>query len=389
MKAYMFITAVILTLSLNNAFSQNAGSTDSNNETDNLDLNRLQTLVTDIKDENVQLQDRLQVLEGYVIDDNLNVVLETVNKEKFKSEIRILYKMYEAGENILYHIIRETNNFNLSYKHLILQNQFNSIVNPINYPGFTIPLKTTLNSLGDKKPTPDIQSDLSNFQSIVPFVTNPLLSSGVSIVSYFLAKYNKRSKIGNADFEKMMCVLNFTTTAADKYNVNVNAVRTLSEKIDNYNAKLKVFFESYLKSIGYTAGYDAYIESKGSEGKDFLKPTRDEFFNTLLADTTNIGALDFMTESDDNASFYIEQVKFHLNEYEALLLDIESSIARYEEFVNSLSELATSSCEGVRQNTNEAFLSIKESIDGVKKAFLIVSKENRVPGSQKRTLFGL
>lgn len=105
MKAYMFMTALILILSLNNAFSQNAGSTDSNHEADNLDLNRLQTLVTDIKDENVQLQDRLQVLEGYVIDDNLNVVLETVNKEKFKSEIRILYKMYEAGENILYHII--------------------------------------------------------------------------------------------------------------------------------------------------------------------------------------------------------------------------------------------------------------------------------------------
>src|SRR5690606_19063944 len=109
--------------------------------------------------------------------------------------------------------------------------------------------------------------EISNLSSIIPFVTNPLLGSGVSIVSYFLAKFNKKSKIGNEDFEKMMCVLNFTTTAADKYNVNVSAVKTLSQKIDNYNAKLKVFFDLYLKSIGYTAGYEAYIDSKASEGK--------------------------------------------------------------------------------------------------------------------------
>jgi len=356
---------------------------------ENLDLNKLQNIVTEIKDENTKLQSRLQDLEGSVTKDNLNKVLKTANVEKFKSDMNVLEKRYEAGENVLYHIIKETNNFNLSYKQLVLQSQFGILVNPMTYPEFTTPLKTTINSLKDKKPMPDIAQDLSNITSIVPYLDNPIVNSGLSIVSYFIAKFNKKNDIDNQNFEKMMCVLNFISTADTEYKVNVSTIKTLRDKIDNYNKKLKDFFDLYLQSIGYTAGYDAYILSKTTQGNDFLNHTRLSYFNTILIDTTKIGIINYSTSKDDNVSYYIEQVKFQLSEYESLLLDIENSINGYDKFIRDLSIIANSSCDGVKNQTKEPIKVINENVADVKTAFNIVSKENKVPADLKRILFGL
>jgi hypothetical protein len=383
MKILTILAVILLT------FGQVIAQTDSTKKVENLDLNKLQNIVTDIKDENTKLQGRLQVLEGSVTKDNLNRVLKTANIEKFKSDMNVLEKRYEAGENVLYHIIKETNQFNLSYKQLVLQSQFGALVNPMSYPEFTTPLKTTLNSLKDKKPMPDIAQDLSNLSTTVPYLNNPVVNSGLSIVSYFIAKYNKKSKIDNQNFVKMMCVLNFITTAETEYKVNVSTIKTLRDKIDNYNKKLKDFFDLYLQSIGYTAGYDAYITSKTTQGNDFLNPTRESYFNTLLTDTTKIGIINYSTSKDDNVSYYIEQVKFQLSEYESLLLDIENSINGYEKFTTDLSNLAISSCDGVKNQTKDTFNAISDNVADVKKAFNIVNKENKVPADQKRILFGL
>lgn len=383
-----YLSIALVFLGLHAAFAQEEAAEDSLYHIESLDLDNLQNIVSEIREENLQLQERLQALEGDVTNENFNKIIKSANKEKFISDINILQKRFEAGENVLYHIIKETNNFNLSYKHLVLQNQFNTLLNPMNYPSFTTPLKTTMNSLGDKKPL-NIEEDISNLSGTVPYLANPVINSGISIATYFLARFNKKSKVDNANFEKMMCVLNFTATAENHYNLNVNTVESLSNKIDNFNLKLKAFFDLYLKSIGYSEGYDAYIDRKGTEGNDFLRPTRESFFNDLLSDTTNIGIINFVSDNDDNVSYYIEQVKFQLNEYEALLLDIENSIMRYEEFVNDISNLADKSCEGVRTQTQASFNSIKENVSGVKKAFYVVNKENRVPASLKKTLFGL
>lgn len=389
MKTSLTLLLAILVFNVNSSFAQPEAEQDSTYQIENLDLNNLQNIVTGIKDENSKLQERLQTLESGVTKDNLNKIIKSANIEKFKSDINVLQKRYEAGENVLYHIIKETNQFNLSYKQLVLQSQFSALVNPMNYPEFTTPLTTTLNSLKDKKPVPDIAQDLSNLSSAVPYLDNPVVNSGLSIVSYFIAKYNKKSKIDNENFGKMMCVLNFISTAEGQYNTNVSTVIMLSNKIDNYNKKLKEFFNLYLISIGYTAGYDAYITSKTTQGNDYLNPTRESFFNSMLSDTTKIGIINYTSDKDDNVSYYIEQVKFQLNEYEALLLDIENSISQYDDFVTNLSTMAESSCDGVKNKTAESFSTIKSNVSGVKKAFEVVNTENRVPADQKRILFGL
>jgi len=383
MKNLTILAIILLTI------GQAIAQTDRTKKVENLDLDNLQNIVTDIKEENTKLQGRLEVLEGSVTKDNLNKVLKLANIEKFKSDMNVLEKRYEAGENVLFHIIRETNQFNLSYKQLVLQSQFDALVNPMSYPEFTTPLKTTLNSLKDKKPMPDIAQDLSNLSSAVPYLNNPVVNSGLSIVSYFIAKYNKKSEIDNQNFGKMMCVLNFITTAETEYKVNVSNIKTLSDKIDNYNKKLKDFFDLYLQSIGYTAGYDAYITSKGNQGSDFLNNTREFYFNTILTDTTKIGIINYSTNKDDNISYYIEQVKFQLNEYESLLLDIDNSINGYEKFTTELSKLANSSCDGVKNQTKDTFKAINDNVAGVKQAFYTVNKENKVPADLKRILFGL
>ncbi|RXJ50425.1 hypothetical protein [Gelidibacter gilvus] len=383
-KAILLISSILI-LIVGKTFAQS----DTIKKIENLDLNKLQNIVTDIKVENTNLQKRLESLEGSVTKDNLNKVLKTANIEKFKSDMNVLDKRFEAGENVLYHIIKETNNFNLSYKQLVLQSQFGALINPMTYPEFTTPLKTTLNSLKDRKPIPDISQDLSNISSTVPYLSNPVVNSGLSIVSYFIAKYNNKSAINNQNFDKMMCVINFITTAETDYKVNVSTIKTLRDKIDNYNIKLKGFFDLYLQSIGYNSGYDAYITSKTTHGNNFLNQTRESFFNSILSDTTKIGIINYSTNKDDNVSYYIEQVKFQLSEYESILLDIENSINGYEKFTNDLSETANSSCAGVKNQTKDTFKVINDNISDVKLAFNIVNKENKVPADLKRVLFGL
>lgn len=358
-------------------------------EVENLDLNKLQNIVTDIKDENQKLQDRLQSLESNLTKDNLNKIIKSANIVKFKSDLSVLVKRYEAGENVLYHIIKETNQFNLSYKQLVLQSQFHRLINPMSYPEFSVPLRSSINSLSDKKPMGNIAQDFSNISSRIPFLNNPFINSGVSIVSFFIAKYNKKSKISNENFAKMMCVLNFITSTEADYKLNVNIINSLSNKIDNYNKKLKDFFNLYLKSIGYSKGYDSYIDNKINMGSDFFLPTRDRFVNNILSDTTKIGIINYATNKDDNVSYYIEQVKFQLSEYESLLLDIENSIINYEKFIKRVSSNADNSCSSVKGRTRSTFKNINKNIESVKRAFIIVNKENKVPADQKRILFGL
>jgi TolA-binding protein len=390
MKSKMFTVLALISLLTENGLAQLPQKQKPDTvKIETLDLNKLQNIVTDIRTENTKLQGRLQTLEGTVTKDNLNKIVKQANIEKFKSDIKVLKKRYEAGENVLYHIIKETNQFNLSYKQLVLQSQFSLLVNPMTYPEFTTPLKTTLNSLKDKKPMPDIAQDLSNLSTTVPYLNNPIVNSGLSIVSYFIAKYNKKSEIDNLNFGKMMCVLNFISSAETEYKANVATVKSLSDKVDNYNRKLKDFFDLYLKSINYTAGYDAYIKAKTEQGNDFLSTTRDPFFNSILLDTTRIGIFNYSSDKDDNVAFYIEQVKFQLSEYESLLLDIENSINGYEKFTVGLASIANASCDGVRNTTKNTFTTITENVTGVKTAFNIVNKENKVPADQKRILFGL
>jgi hypothetical protein len=355
-----------------------------------LDKNNLQTIVNEIKSENNSLQSRLQALENNATKNNLNELLKKANIEKFKSDMNILKMRYEAGENVLSHIIRETNQFNLSYKQLVLQTQFSRLVNPKTFPTFTTPLQTTLNSLGDKKPIPDIAQDLSNLSSSIPYLKNPVLNSGLSVVSYFIAKNNNHRRINNQNYNDMMCVLNFITTADTEYKINVTTIEILSSKIDKFNVKLKDFFSLYLQAVGYTAGYNAYSNSKKNQGDNFLNTTREQYFNTeILPDTTRIGMFTYTTNKDDNVLYYIEQVKFLLNEYESILVDIENSINGYEKFTNDIAELANSSCNGVKSETEEIFIDIKDKLSDVRSAFNTVMAENQVPADQKRILFGL
>ncbi len=331
----------------------------------------------------------IQKLEATINSENFIKVLKSVNVAKFKNDVNALETRYIAGEEILIHIIREINNFKYSYELLVLQTDFASLTNPTSYTEFNNSLNSTMNSLKDKKYAPDIAEKLSKFTSSLPFLSNPVLNSGFSIASFMIAKFNDKKKFDSSSFNNMTCVLNFTTSTNAEYNTMVQQIIYLRDKIEMYNNTIKSFFTQYLQSIGYKGDYDSYIALRNANGSDFLKTTRKDFFNSILSDTTSIGIVASTTDKDDNVSYYLEQVKFYIAEYETVLRDMGNSITTYETFHNNLKKAADNSCNDVRTAATPKLNSIKSNIDKVKRAFALVSVENRIPANLKRTLLGL
>lgn len=355
----------------------------------NLDIDKLNKIEEQIRISDSVTTAKIKSLETSITNKNFIEVLRAANTTKFKNDVSSLKGRFIAGEEILNHIIRETNSFNFSYQQLVLQSEFSALTNPTNYPEFTSPLANTLNSLKDKKPIPDISQDLSNLTSNIPYLNNPAVSSGLSIVSYFIAKYNDKRKFENENFKKMTCVLNFTSSTEADYKMTVQRIIYLRDKIEKYNSNIKEFFSQYLKAIGYQNGYVAYNQERTTNGSDFLEPTRKQFFNSILADTSAIGIVAISTDKDDNVSYYMEQVKFYIAEYESILRDIDNSIVAYDQFYTNLNNSVNASCDGIKSFARPKLTTIQENITRVKNAFKVVNEENKIPANLKRTLLGL
>jgi hypothetical protein len=355
----------------------------------NLDLQKLREIEKTIKLNDSLSDEKIKRLEASITNQNFIRVLKSANTEKFKNDVAALKGRYVAGEEILNHIIRETNSFNLSYQQLVLQGEFASLTNPLNYSQFTSTLTQTLNSLGDKKPIPDITLDVSALSSSMPFLNNPVVSSGLSIASYFIAKYNDKRKFESESFKSMTCVLNFTSSTDSEYKLTIQRIYYLRDKIEKYNSNIKEFFTQYLKSIGYNDGYIQYSQERNNNGSDFLESERKKYFDSILSDTVAIGLVGSATEKDDNVSYYMEQVKFYIAEYEEILRDIGNSIIAYEQFYTSLESTVNNSCDGIKTVASPKLAAIKVNMVKVKDSFKIVDEQNRIPASLKRTLLGL
>lgn len=378
----------ILILFLSVTFVGQIISQETNNIV-NLDIEKLKKIEKQIQSNDSSANARIKELESRLNSSNFVAILKKANVEKFKNDVSILKNRYLAGEEILNHIIRETNSFNLSYQQLVMQNEFSDLTNPTNYPEFTNPLRTTLNSLGDKKPIPDISADLSNLKQNIPYLNNPVVNSGLSMVSYFIAKYNDKRKFESESFKKMTCVLDFTSKTESEYKLNIQRITVLRDKIETFNSNIKNFFALYLKAIGYNDGYSSYIANRNNSGSDFLDNQRLTFFNSILSDTSAVGVVSISTSKDDNVSYYIEQVKFFIAEYESIIRDIDNSITSYDLFYNNLNSNLAISCEGIKSFAMPKLSKVNDNLNKVKAAFKIVNEENKIPANLKRTLLGL
>jgi hypothetical protein len=354
---------------------------------DSLDKEHIAKLVSGISKENAELREKLTKLETTINSTNAITVLKDANVERYKTYVNNLNSRHQAGEIVIMHIIREINQFSLSYSQLLLQSEFSSLSNPTKFKTFNSSMQQSFEGLKKRKMLPSSE-DVSQIGKVIPMIDKAPISSIVSVVSYFLDKYNKKKELRSDIFNKLNCVLNFTSKVDGEYQIYIFRVTELNTKINTYKDNIKKFYSLYLNSINYNGGYEQYVKDKKNIASDFMKKRRDDFFGKLTSETTSIGIVNYETSSDDDVLYNIEQVKYYLTEYENLLIEINDNINKYEDFVANLKEFNKSLCPDLQEETSKSFDDILKKIKVVKDNFKIVYEENRIDANTKRILFG-
>ena len=350
----------------------------------------IEKISNDIIAENRKLADRLSALERDAVNRNdIIAILTNANKERYQSSSNNLSNRYKAGEQVVNHIIKETNQFNLSFSQLLLQNEFATLADPTNYTEFNHAINQALEVLGDRKLGMFANIfNVEDLKSIAPVMTNPIISTSFSLVSYFLANYHKKEKLKTDNFNRLTCILDYTTQVKSEYQIVSSGLRNLNTRLDAFRDASRQFFTEYLEAIDYNGGYEKYVRDKNNLSYDFMEQQRQTFFNNLLAETNKIGITNFETDRDDNIQFHVEQVKFYLNEYELLLLEINDFINSYEKFIEKQRLMNSEVCSVISAENTAIFKRIQKTLGTVKYNFDIVYRENRIDKNTKRILFG-
>lgn len=354
-------------------------------EVEKLNQQKLGQLSDDIIIEQTRLREHLKQLEEDLQSStNFRQVLAEANKAKYTSYVTNLSSRYDAGQEILHHIVKETNSFNLSFSQLVLQAQFSKLIDPTTYSEFNNAMNSTLSLLGDRKPFPNID-DINNLKQELPVLENPLITTGLSIATYFLAKYHKKKDVENNNLKSMTCVLSFTNQTKKDYDIVIAQLLSLSKRLEDYNKASKDFFSSYLQEINYSEGYNENYPDR----IDQIQTKKNSFFKNLTNEGENIGVISYESNNDDKITYQIEQVKFLMNEYELILLEIKGFIVNYRKFVNKTKEIGSESCSNFQFETSVIFDEIASQLTTVENNFNTVFVENRIPTPTKRNLFGL
>lgn len=352
------------------------------------DKGEVEKLSDQIVDEKKQLERRLAELEQQIATQgDVMRVLRTANKERYESSVVTLGDRFEAGERVVSHILKETNQFSLSFSQLQLQDEFSKLSDPTTYSEFNIALKTSLDGLKNRRILPDI-SEVNDLKSVVPVLNNPIISTTISVASFFLARYNKKAKMNNEAFAKLTCILDYTNSLKSEHQILSARLQELNDKLSAFRENTRTFFGQYLETINYKGGYKKYIEDKNTLNYDFMRQYREQFFNVLLADRDKVGIITFDTNKDDDVLFNIEQVKFYLNQYEQLLTEINDFINSYDKFVQKQKKGSNDACASFYKETSAIFNKIDNQLKTVKDNFNIVFDENQVDKNTKRILFG-
>lgn len=352
--------------------------------------NNIEKISNEILQENKKLSERLTALERDAINRNdITTILSNANKEKYRSSVNNLSNRYRAGEQVINHIVKETNQFNLSFSQLLLQNEFSNLADPTNYADFNRSVNQAIEILGERKL--GMFANLFNMdelKQLTPVMANPIISTSFSMVSFFLASYHKKERMRTDNFNRLTCILDYTNQVKSDYQIIASGLRNLNARLDAFRDASRNFFSEYLEAIEYAGGYDKYVRDRNTLSFDFMAQQRHRYFNKLLANTENIGITNFETDQDDNVQFYVEQVKFYLNEYELILLEINDFIGLYEKFVEKQRQMNADVCSVVSRDNANIFSHIQRTLGTVKYNFNIVYQENRIDKNTKRILFG-
>ena len=348
----------------------------------------VEKLSNDIENENRRLASRLADLENQVASQgDVMRVIKTANREKYATTVNTLESRYDAGERVISHIIKETNQFNLSFSQLELQSEFNTLTDPTTYGEFNFALKASLDGLKKKRVFPDL-NEINDLKTLVPVLSNPIISTTISIATGLLSRYNQKARANNESFAKLTCILDYTNNLKSEHQIVSARLRQLNDKLQAFRDQTKGFFGQYLESINYKGGYNKYIQDKNMLTHDFMRQYREQFFNVLHAEKDNVGVITYDTNKDDDVLFYLEQVKFYLNEYENVLLEINDFISMYDQFVAKQKNAQNDGCASFYKENKEIFTRIEAQLKTVKDNFKIVYEENRIDKNTKRILFG-
>ncbi|MGB1204257.1 MAG: hypothetical protein ACPG5B_01355 [Chitinophagales bacterium] len=386
---YFIIPFLLLFFSLQQLQAQLRAMVDAPLDTAAVDVFNqadIEKITEQVLAENKELEERLANLESNLASQkDVIKVLTNANKIRYEASVSTLSQRYDAGERIIYHIIKETNQFNLSFSQLLLQNEFSYLSDPTSYRVFNNSLDKSMDLLRDRKMMQGTGTDIIN---MLPMLNNPIISTSVSMVSFFLANYHKKGKMKTDALHELSCVLNYTNQVKTEYQLIASHLQHLNSRLEAFRDASKGFLGEYLEAIDYEGGYQQYIHDKNNLPYDFMKRKRGDFFGDLKVDVDNVGIIRYETSKDDNVLFYIEQVKFYLNEYQLLLIEIDDFIKNYEKFVASQKNNSNDICPTFNNETALVFDRINKQLAIVKDNFKIVYVENRIDKNSKRILFG-
>ena len=112
----------------------------------------IERITAEVQAENKKLEERLANLESNLASQkDVIKVLTNANKIRYEASVSTLSQRYDAGERIIYHIIKETNQFNLSFSQLLLQNEFSYLSDPTSYRVFNNSMDNSMDLLRDRK----------------------------------------------------------------------------------------------------------------------------------------------------------------------------------------------------------------------------------------------
>ena len=262
--------------------------------------------------------------------------METNIEASGKAAVEIDKIRYLTGEEIQKVIVHNAATLRVSTKLGSALSEFQRTMNPVNDDDF-------------RKELDKMQGKVSKGRSVfmqrlrdAGMFSNPILSLAVS-TSTFLVESSWGNYADNIDrYPNLICLNQFASQNFSDVRSIDDQIKTLDAKVGEFERVNKERFRTYASVVGFAGGYDEVRASMNATSIDPLKKQANEFFvNNIKPRKSQAEPL---SENYISVRFQIEKVKDYISEYEALLKDIDTFFASFEQVVKK-NAVSTDECK--------------------------------------------
>ena len=260
--------------------------------------------------------------------------IEEYNKAIRIGEQRFDQVRFETGGEVLVGLIKDSGKLKVATGLASSLTKYQTLTNPAANPAFAAEyskLKERLRGSNSEGILDRLEAGGGPFAALA---SNPYVSMAFSIGSFIFSKFRPEDKKLDR-VNNIACVFDFTLRTAPNLKYMNLGLTNLDAKVGSYQENLKKRFHEYGRAIGHDKTFEQYQGDLTSTGKDQLREKAKEFFESMSKDEEAQAAIsrgDVPTKLA-TVRFQIENVKSYLNEYEALLKEVEDF---YSSFIGVL-----------------------------------------------------